>query len=117
MKPRSTLQGLDLWSLYYKSILSIVEDLEEDSDDDDEEDEEEGKKEKSSLSPRKPPKGREKRAKALGPRGRCREHPGTHPLVGRKSPLRGGRDRKAPSTGAESPPQPPRAPSLFNAGP
>ncbi|KAK7814842.1 hypothetical protein U0070_026343 [Myodes glareolus] len=45
-----------------------VEDLEEDSDDDEEEDEEEGKKEKSSLSPRRPPKGREKKAKALGPR-------------------------------------------------
>ena len=62
-----------------------MEDLEEDSDDDDEEDEEEGEKEKSSLSPRRPPKGREKKAKALDPRGRCREPLGTHPLVGRKS--------------------------------
>ncbi|XP_075834895.1 tubby-related protein 1 [Microtus pennsylvanicus] len=49
--------------------VGSVEDLEEDSDDDDdEEDEEEGEKEKSSLSPRRPPKGREKKAKALDPR-------------------------------------------------
>lgn len=58
-------------------MLSIEEDSEV-SDDGDEEEEEEGKKEKSSLPPRKAPKEREKKAKALGPRGRCREHPGTH---------------------------------------
>ncbi|XP_055463192.1 tubby-related protein 1 [Psammomys obesus] len=44
---------------------------EEDSEDsdDDEEEEEEGKKEKSSLAPKKPPKERERKTKALGPKG------------------------------------------------
>ncbi|GAB1300793.1 Tubby-related protein 1 [Apodemus speciosus] len=51
------------------------EDSEEDSDDDDsnddddEEEKKEGKKEKSSLPPKKAPKEKEKKAKALGPRG------------------------------------------------
>ncbi|EDL22574.1 tubby like protein 1, isoform CRA_a, partial [Mus musculus] len=55
--------------------LGGEENSEEDSDDDDNDDDEEeeekkeGKKEKSSLPPKKAPKEREKKAKALGPRG------------------------------------------------
>ncbi|KAL6092197.1 hypothetical protein STEG23_008116 [Scotinomys teguina] len=41
---------------------------EEDSEEDSDEDDEEGKQEKSSLPPRRRPKGRDKKAKALGPR-------------------------------------------------
>ncbi|XP_027244756.1 tubby-related protein 1 isoform X2 [Cricetulus griseus] len=93
------------------------EDNEEDSevsDDGDEEEEEEGKKEKSSLPPRKAPKEREKKAKALGPRGDLGspEVPRKPPHPKKKEAGEGTKLKKAKKKGAgETDKDPSRSPA------
>nr|XP_021485280.1 tubby-related protein 1 [Meriones unguiculatus] len=76
---------------------------EEDSEDsdDDEEEEEEGKKEKSSLAPKKAPKERERKTKALGPKGDLGSPAVSRkPLQTKKKAGEGTKLRKAKKKGA-----------------